>query len=501
MRIALGGFLTESHSFAPHPTTWQDFVQPAGYLPLTSGAALLEAIPGKSIPAAGALATARAAGVEIAPLTWCFANPAGPVQDEAFERISALICSDLGRALDAGPLDGIYLDLHGAAVSVSFPDAEGELLRRVRAIAGHLPLTISVDPHCNLTRAMVDLCDAIVPFRTYPHIDMIAAGARAMELLLARIRRGAPFARAFREIDFFIPLNSQCTQLPAMAAVMAERARLAADASIAELGFCFGFPYADFSGCGPALAAYAVTQAAADASADALHRFVLEREASFRLNALPAAAAVAEAIRRSNSAMKPVVIADTQDNPGAGGHGDTTGLLAELIAQGARGAVFALINDPASAAACHRAGERAKLSLMLGGVSDGVPLRVDATVLKLTDGHFVCTGPMGRGNHVHHGQTALIEAAPGVRVIVVSRKTQAYDQALFRHVGIEPGEAKILVLKSSVYFRADFEPIADSVLVGLAPGPALADPSAFPFQNLRPKLRKTPRGKPDHVEL
>lgn len=494
MRIALGGFLTESHSFAPRPTTWSDFVQPAGYLPLTSGAALLVAIPGKSIPSAGALEVARKHGVEIAPLTWCFANPAGPVQDQAFERICALICSDLGRALDAGPLDGIYLDLHGAAVSVSFPDAEGELLRRVRAIAGDLPLTISVDPHCNLTRDMVERCDAIVPFRTYPHVDMIFAGERAMELLLRRIQRGKPLARAFREIDFFIPINSQCTELSAMAAVMAERTRLASIGDIAELAFCFGFPYADFPGCGAALAAYAETQTEADASSDALQRFIADREASFQLDVLPAASAVGEAIRRSNVATKPVVIADTQDNPGAGGHGDTTGLLKELIAQGARGAVFAIINDPDSAAACHCAGEGATLALQLGGVSDGVPLPVEATVLKLTNGHFVCTGPMGRGNHVHHGPTALIEAAPGIRVIVVSKKTQAYDQALFRHVGIEPADAKILVLKSSVHFRADFEPIADSVLVGIAPGPARADPSTFPFKNLRPRLRTLPRG-------
>src|SRR6185295_17518185 len=179
-RIAIGGFLHESHSFAPRPTTYADFVRPAGFPPLCRGDAMLDAIRGTSVPAAGALAMAEAAGAEIVPLAWSFANPAGPVEDEAFERIAALICAQLSCALQAAPLDGVYLDLHGAAVVDSFPDAEGELLRRVRAIVGDLPVTISLDPHANLTSRMITLADAVVPFRTYPHIDMKDAGAQAM---------------------------------------------------------------------------------------------------------------------------------------------------------------------------------------------------------------------------------------------------------------------------------------------------------------------------------
>jgi microcystin degradation protein MlrC len=414
------------------------------------------------------------------------------VQDEAFERISALICAELSKALDAGPLDGIYLDLHGAAVSVSFPDMEGEILRRVRAIAGDLPLTISLDPHCNLTQRMVDLADVVVPFRTYPHIDMKEAGGQAMKLLIARIERKKPWARAFRQVAFFLPLTTQCTLVDPMKSLLDERtARAARDGSV-ELGFCFGFPYADFADCGAALAAYADTQQAADATADGFLGAINAREADFRLDVLPAAQAVASAITLSKTASKPVVIADTQDNPGGGGHGDTTGILAELVKQHAQGSVLALINDDESAAACHRAGEGAAVALMLGGKSDGVPLKVAATVLKLTDGKFVGTGPMAKGNPADLGPSALIEVAPGVRVIVVSRKMQALDQSLLRHVGIEPASCKILVLKSSVHFRADFQPIAEAVIVATAPGPVVADPAVLPFKNLRPGLRLRP---------
>src|ERR1700750_3077457 len=164
-RIAVGGFLHESHSFAPRPTTYADFLQPGGMPAFSAGAGLIDAMRPRSVPLAGAIAVAEEAGVDLVPLAWGFANPAGPVQDEAFERIAARICAPLSLALDEAPLDGVYLDLHGAAVVDSFPDAEGELLRRVRAIVGaDLPLTISLDPHATLTEAMVRQADAVVPF-------------------------------------------------------------------------------------------------------------------------------------------------------------------------------------------------------------------------------------------------------------------------------------------------------------------------------------------------
>jgi microcystin degradation protein MlrC len=491
-RVAIGGFLHESYSFAPRPTTYADFVRPAGFPPLTEGDAMLDAVRGTSVPAAGAMAVAEALGATVVPLAWTFANPAGPVQDEAFERIAALICAALSRALDAAPLDGVYLDLHGAALVESFPDAEGELLRRVRAIVGDLPLTISLDPHANLTAQMVTLADAVVPFRTYPHVDMKDAGAQAMRLLLQRIDRGAPWARAFRQLAFWIPIGSQCTLLQPMNEVMAERASLAARLGAVELAFCFGFPYADFADCGPAVAAFAETQAQADAAADAFAVHVTAREADFVQDPLPAADAVAEAKRLAACASKPIVIADTQDNPGGGGHGDTTGLLAELVRQQAKGAVLCLINDAESVGVCSAADEGGLVTLSLGGKSDGLPFPCSAQVLKLTDGRFTMTGPMGAGNPGNLGPCALIDI-DGVRVMVASHKVQALDQAILRHVGVEPSECPILVLKSSVHFRADFGPIAERIIVALSPGPVVADPANLNFRYVRPDVRRRPR--------
>jgi microcystin degradation protein MlrC len=493
MRIAIAGFQHESHSFAPLPTGWHEFLQPGGFPGLQRPATLIETLRHTSVPCAGAIEVLEAAGAEIVPLTWCFANPAGPVTAEAFERIAALLVAELSDALAAAPLDGIFLELHGAMVAVGHDDAEGELLRRVRAVVGPaLPITVSLDPHANMTRQMVTLADALVPYRTYPHVDMKPAGAQATRLLLQRIRRGTPWARAFAEIDFLIPLTMQCTMVPPMSAVLEERARLEAEHGAVELAFCFGFPYADFPGCGVAIAGFAETPAQAAAAVAGLKAWIDAHEPEFAGGVLPAAEGVAVAIGIARDAAKPVVLADTQDNPGGGGHGDTTGLLAELIRQDAQDALLGLINDAESAAACHAAGLGATLALSLGGRSDGAPLAVTAVVEALTDGRFTATGPMSKGNPADLGPTALIRVSSGVRVIVVSRKMQALDQALFTHIGVEPGAQKILALKSSVHFRAHFQPIAERVIVVAAPGPVVADPAVLPFTNLRPSLRMRP---------
>jgi microcystin degradation protein MlrC len=293
-------------------------------------------------------------------------------------------------------------------------------------------------------------------------------------------------------LDFWIPIGSQCTLLQPMKEVMQERASLAERIEVAELAFCFGFPYADFADCGPALAAFADTPAKADAAADAFAAHVAARESAFVQETLPAAEAVSEAKRLAAGASKPIVIADTQDNPGGGGHGDTTGLLAELVRQKATGAVLCLINDAESVAACRAAGEGATLPLALGGKSDGLPLACTARVLKLTDGRFTLTGPMGAGNPGNLGPCALIDI-DGVRVMVVSHKMQALDQAILRHVGVEPGECSIIALKSSVHFRADFGPIAEAIIVGISPGPVVADPAILNFRYVRPDVRRRPR--------
>jgi microcystin degradation protein MlrC len=198
----------------------------------------------------------------------------------------------------------------------------------------------------------------------------------------------------------------------------------------------------------------------------------------------------------SKTAKKPVIIADTQDNPGAGGDSDTTGMLRALVRNKAARAAIGAIYDPTSAKAAHEAGIGASLTLSLGGksgISGDAPFEETFTVESLSDGKFVAPGPYFGGRDMDMGPSACLRIG-GVRVVVSSHKAQLADQAMFRYVGIEPTEQAILVNKSSVHFRADFEPIAEKLLICAAPGAMPADTASLPWTKLRPGVRLKPNG-------
>jgi microcystin degradation protein MlrC len=257
-----------------------------------------------------------------------------------------------------------------------------------------------------------------------------------------------------------------------------------------------GFPPADVADVGPSVIAYGQEQATVDAAADRLFDAVLEAEREFAShNPLPVAAAVAEAMRIARTATRPVVLADTQDNPGAGAPSNTTGLLAELLRQGAERAAVGILHDPAAAGAAHARGVGATLD-RLGGGGTGPgqePLPGPWRVVRLSDGRFSGTSAMRHAAETAMGPTALL-AQGGVEVLVASVRQQPLHREAFAHIGVDLGSRAIVGLKSSAHFRAAFQEIAEKVLVCLAPGENLEDPASFPYRNIRPGLRLRPRG-------
>jgi microcystin degradation protein MlrC len=219
------------------------------------------------------------------------------------------------------------------------------------------------------------------------------------------------------------------------------------------------------------------------------------REGEFALELFTVEQAVARVAHAGAPRGRPVILADTQDNPGAGGNADTMSLIKAVVASGVRPVLAGVIHDPEAAARAHAAGEGATVELRLGARTATVgetPLVARFKVHALGDGRFTGTGPFYRGGRFELGPMALLEAG-GVHIAVASRKQQAADQAMFRHLRAEPAEYAVLVLKSSVHFRADFGPIASSILVVEAPGPNVADPARLPFTKLRPGMRTSPR--------
>ena len=492
-RVALAGFLHETNTFAPSPADMAAFVQGGGYMPMVRGAALMTAGRNINLGIGGAVAHGEGAGWDMVPVLWCGAIPSAHVTRDAYEAITTEIVEGIKAAL---PLDGVFLDLHGAMVAEHEDDGEGVLLSCVRAVVGpDVPIVTALDLHGNITAKMVVSADALVGFRTYPHVDMAETGRRAAVQLDALMARGEPFAKAFRRLDFLIPIAWQSTVMEPAAGIYDRMAALEGG-DVASVSFFPGFPAADFPECGPTVVAYGATQAAADAAADAVVADVRAAEPAFAGRAYDPDAGVAEAMRIAATATKPVVIADTQDNPGAGGDSNTTGMLRALVRANAQRAAIGIMVDPAAAAAAHAAGQGAEIDIALGGFSNipgDSPYQARFKVETLSDGKFIASGPFYGGAPLDLGPSACLRIGD-VRIVVSTHKAQMADQQMYRFVGIEPTAQAILVNKSSVHFRADFQPIAETILVCTAPGPMPISPASLSWTRLAPGTKLEPMG-------
>ena len=497
-RILIAGFQHETNTFAPSLADWAAFTRGDSFPAFVRGAAMQAQMTGINIPVGGFIDAARSRGWTLLPSCWAGAIPSSYVTRDAFERIAGPLVEDVQSALGSGGLDGIYLDLHGAAVAENADDAEGELLQRLRALVGPgLPIVASLDLHANVTQRMLALADALVSYRTYPHVDMADTGALAAELMARRLRAGRKEPMHARRLPYLIALNSQSTFMEPAKSLYERLAALDREHGTV-LSFCPGFPAADFDECGPTVWGHGERALAA---VEALYAAVAE-PTQWQGEVLPAHEAAQRALALAENAGQPVVVADTQDNPGAGGDSNTTGMLHALLAQGAGkrfpGQVaLGLLYDPAAGRAALEAGVGAELDLALGtsvptfsGPSDA-PVRGRFKVLAVSDGVCTLKGPMMHGLTVRLGPSACLEIE-GVRVAVVSGKKQLLDRELLRMVGIHAEQMRVIVVKSSVHFRADFQPFASHVLVGKAAGPMAADPADLPWRKLPAGIRRRP---------
>ncbi len=487
-RIGIGGWQHETNTFATIKAEYADFERADEWPGLSIGDALFENTAGVHLPVTGAIERLKYKHHDLVPLLWCAATPCAHVSEDAFEQIASQFLDLIAQAL---PLDGIYLDLHGAMVCEHLEDGEGEFLSRIRSVVGdEIPIVVSLDLHANVTPLMVRHATAMDIFRTYPHIDMGETGARAADLLDHLIASGTTLFSAFRQVDFIIALNCGCSLIePCNSIYNSLQGYIGSD--VQSVSFACGFHLSDIYDVGPAVLAYATTQRAADTIADRIIDLVQGKEATFYQKIWPVKQGVAEAIKHSDKSAGTVVIADTQDNPGGGGAGDTTGILQALIQAGATNAVFGALSDPETVSLATAAGIGVRFDALLGGKSGQAgqkPYPCQCTVLALADGNFIATGPMYKGAHMTLGPCALVETG-GVKVVLVSKPVQAADQSIFRHLGVEPANTSIIALKSSVHFRNDFSGLGSAILLLAAPGTVVADPAELIYKNKRKSIR------------
>jgi microcystin degradation protein MlrC len=485
-RIGIGGFLHETNTFAASRARFATFVEADAWPGLLVGEEMFGAVSGVNLAIDGFIRAARTSH-ELVPLLWASANPSGPVTEDAFEAIAFM----LDRMIrDAGPLDALFLDLHGAMVSEHLEDGEGELLRRLRQRVGAaLPIVVALDFHANITPAMFEHASGLLAYRSYPHVDMAQTGQRAWELM-DRLLGGRVLHKGYRQLPFLIPMPWQSTLAEPMRSLVALGDSLASE-QVFSAEFVPGFPLADIYHSGPSVIAYGHDRMAVERAVESLTEAVLARQADFGGRLYAPTDAVAYAIEQGlRREAGTIILADTQDNPGGGGSGDTTDILHELLRQNAQRVCVGVVCDAGFAEAATYAGVGAVIEIPLGAASGigAPPLQVPFEVLALGTGRFTGTGPFYLGCHMDLGPMARVRCGGplGIEVVVSSRKQQAADRAMFRHLGADPADYRILVLKSSVHFRADFGELADEILVVAAPGANAADLRQLRYEKLRP---------------
>ncbi|HEY7204502.1 MAG TPA: M81 family metallopeptidase [Methylomirabilota bacterium] len=479
MRLFLAMLSHETNTFSNVPTDRAQFEA----RDLRYGGEIVEAYRGTGTCLGGMIDAAERLGVTLIPSVAASASPAGRVTRDIYEHVKRRMLADLGRA---GRLDGVLLDLHGAMVPEGIDDGEGDIIAAVReAVGPGVPIAVTLDFHGNLGRDMIAKADLLHGYKTYPHVDMAERGVEATERLAQVIGGRIKPTAAWRKPPLMPPLGRQGTARGPMRRLYDLAAEMERDPKVISISLFAGFPYADIPDAG--LGIYVVTDddpALAERLAGQLERVAWEHRHEFIHTALPVKEAVARALAAEG---RPIVLADMADNTGGGAAGDGTEILRELLRVGARGATVACIWDAAAVAACIEAGVGARVTLDVGGKVDdrhGAPVSVTGTVRTLSDGRFVHRGPMMRGLPGRLGPTAVLDVND-VKVILISYRWQTLDPEMIRFVGIDPLLEKILVVKSTIHYRAAFEPIAKEIIEVDAPGLSSSNLARFEYRRVR----------------
>ncbi len=484
MRFFMGGINHETNTFSPIPASGERFRD----MRYVRGQDLIDRNRGTRTVIGGFIDAAEELGIELLPTIHSFAMPSGAVVREEFEAQMADTLDDLEAAMASGPIDGVLLGLHGAMVIDGIDDGEGEYLKRVREVVGpDIPIVTELDLHANISRESTEIADIIIGYDTYPHIDTYERAVELTHILARLVKREVTPTVAFRQIPILANLPAQFTGRKPMSDWVALCHEIETRPGVLTATVAAGFPYADIPDtCMSAYVATSGDHALADACATELAQFAWDNREGFQATPMP----IDDAVRHAMEAEGPILLADVADNTGAGASGDGTEVLRSLIKHNARSAVVALMYDPETVAQAISAGVGATINATIGGKVDdkhGAPIQVEAYVRAITDGFFYNAGPMSTGEESRMGMTVVLEIGGrgGIEVVCTQFRRAANDANTLRSAGVEPTRRQIVVIKSSVHYRADFTPLVREIVEVDAPGLAASNWSHFDFHRLR----------------
>lgn len=420
------------------------------------------------------------------PLRLAAAWPSGPVEHAFF---LALQDEMLQRLREAGPLDGVFMALHGAALTTELDDPEGQLLTRMRALLGpEVPMVAVLDLHTNVAPSVTEALNALVAYRTNPHVDLPERGAEAAALL-HRFWADGPGEVVLQKLPLVPPATSLLTAPGQAYERLIAQGQAQVGGDVLNVSLCGGFALADSVHGG--FSVVVTTRRGAAATGRALARQLAQQvwdgRAAFQTRLTPLADAVHAALQARALGQR-LILADVADNPGGGGGGNTVTLLRALLQADAQDVVLGVFTDPALAAQAHALGVGAVWEAGFNRQPDTAfaePLTHRATVLALSDGHFVGERGMARGVAQRMGPSALLQVG-GVRVAVVSLRQQLLDPAQLKALGEDLSQAWVLVAKSRGHFRAGFDTFAppERILEVDAPGLTTPNLAQLPWQRL-----------------
>lgn len=478
MRVAIGSISHETNTFSNVLTGLDKFKEN-----LYLGEDILKTFKGKHAIASAFIKIAAEEGLELIPTVWAAATPSGLVTDEAYDYLLAEMIQPIKTT---GRLDGVLLHLHGAMVTQSHDDPEGDILEAIRNIvSSSVPIISTLDLHANITEKMVKKADVLVGYDTYPHVDGYDRGIEAAKLMTRILRGNLKPTMAMKKPPMILSTQKQKTNYYPMNTLFDLAHKIEEDERIANVTVSAGYPFADLEFTGVTMIVTANNDLAlAQEKANQLADLAWKMRRDFLADIVPPKEAVAEAMA---SPEGPIVLADHADNPGGGSPCDGTVILETLLDMKAENAVLAVMADPEAVNTLVKAGIGKTLTIKLGGKTDklhGPPIKATGTVKLISDGTFLPSGPMSSGLESHMGRTVVFKCE-GVDVIITEKRLQPIDLELYRSVGIDPTKKKIIVVKSAVHFRAAHEPIAKKIIEVDAPGIHSARLSAFKYKKLR----------------
>lgn len=464
-RVAVASIIQETNTFSPRESTLADFAVQG----LWTGAEADERSRGSNTEIAGALERLREAGVDAVPVVRAWAMSDGILAADAMAELERMLVVGLA---EAGPLDAVVLCLHGALVAVDAPAADARLAAAARYVVGPIPLVVTHDLHANVTPAVIRSATAVIGFHTYPHVDQAATGRRAAELVLAALGGQAPgLGTVLAKRPMLVPAEAQAIADEPMAGIRRLADALThgpvLDVSIFPVQPWLDVPHLGFG----VTVTYTGDEEVAIAAAEAVADAAWNARADFTLDLVPVDDAVASLGPAGPDG--PAILVHSADSPTAGATADDATVIGALLKAGRPLRAIATVVDAPAVARCWEAGVGATVDLGLGATLDdrwSSPVAVTGVVRRVDETPVVLTGASMTGQEIALGRWATVETDSGLAILVTERPAPTFDPQGFRHAGLEPADADVVVVRSATMFRAGFRGLHSSATVLDLPG-------------------------------